>query len=112
LAALLKSLAGSNPGLCVVITRERIADLASFPKTAPQVDLETLSPEAGAELLRKLGVKGRDSELRAASEELGNHALALTLFGNYLGRACGGDVRRRRGTPWRPGGMWRWRGSS
>ncbi len=65
LAALLKSLAGSNPGLCVVTTRERIADLESFPKTAPQVSLETLSPVAGVELLRQLGVKGKDSELRA-----------------------------------------------
>jgi hypothetical protein len=46
LSALLKSLAGSNLGICVVTTRERIADLASFPQTAPQVDLETLSPEA------------------------------------------------------------------
>jgi len=95
LAALLKSLAGSNPGLCVVTTRERIADLESFPKAAPQLNLETLSPEAGAELLRQLGVKGKDS-VRAASAELGNHALALTLFGNYLGRAYGGDVRKRR----------------
>ena len=96
LSALLKSLAGDNPGLCVVTTRERIADLKNFRKTAPQVDLETLSPEAGAELLRQLGVKGKDSELQAASTELGNHALALTLFGNYLGRAYDGDVRRRR----------------
>jgi len=47
-------------------------------------------------LLRQLGVKGKESELRAASADLGNHALALTLFGNYLGRACGGDVRRRK----------------
>jgi tetratricopeptide (TPR) repeat protein len=96
LAAILKSLAGGNPGLCVVTTRERIADLESFPKTAPQVSLETLSPEAGAELLRQLEVKGKDSEMRAASAELGNHALALTLFGNYLNRAYGGDVRRRK----------------
>ncbi|HZF10577.1 MAG TPA: toll/interleukin-1 receptor domain-containing protein [Thermoanaerobaculia bacterium] len=96
LSALLKSLAGGNPGLCIVTTRERIADLKNFRKTAPQVDLETLSPKAGAELLRQLGVKGRDPELQAASAELGNHALALTLFGNYLGRACGGDVRKRK----------------
>jgi tetratricopeptide (TPR) repeat protein len=96
LAALLKSLAAGNPALCVVTTRERIADLEGFPQTAPQVDLEGLSPEAGAELLKELGVEGRDSELRAASVELGNHALALTLMGNYLRRACGGDVRRRK----------------
>jgi tetratricopeptide (TPR) repeat protein len=96
LAALLRGLAAENPGLCVVTTRERMADLESFPTTAPQVDLEALSPEAGAELLKKLGVKGPDSELLAASWEFGNHALTLSLLGGYLGRACGGDVRRRK----------------
>ncbi|HEX5715238.1 MAG TPA: toll/interleukin-1 receptor domain-containing protein [Thermoanaerobaculia bacterium] len=96
LAALLKGLAAGNPGLCVVTTRERIADLESFQKTAPQGDLEALSPEAGAKLLGELGVKGKDSELLAASKEFGNHALTLTLLGGYLSRACGGDVRRRK----------------
>ena len=90
LAALLKGLAGGNPGLCVVTTRERIADLESFSRTAPQEDLEALSPEAGAQLLKQLGVKGKDSELLAASKEFGNHALTLTLLGGYLSRACGG----------------------
>ncbi|MEA2558750.1 MAG: hypothetical protein QOH06_254 [Acidobacteriota bacterium] len=96
LAALLKGLASGNPGLCVVTTRECIADLDRFPKTAPQEDLEALSPEAGAELLKQLGVKGKDSELLAASREFGNHALTLTLLGGYLSRACRGDVRRRK----------------
>jgi tetratricopeptide (TPR) repeat protein len=96
LAALLKSLAGANPGLCVVTTRERIADLDSFSTTAPQVNLEALSPEAGAELLRELGVTGRVSELRDASKEFGNHALTLSLLGTYLKDICDGDVRRRR----------------
>ncbi len=96
LAALLKGLAGANPGLCVVTTREHIADLDGFPKTAPQEDLEALSPEAGASLLNGLGVKGKDSELLHASQEFKNHALTLTLLGGYLSRACGGDVRRRK----------------
>ena len=94
LAALLKSLAGANPGLCVVTTRERIADLDAFPTTAPQEDLEALTPEAGAELLKKLGVKGKDLELLAASKRFSNHALTLFLLGGYLTRACGGDIRR------------------
>jgi len=96
LVALLKGLAGANPGLCVATTRERIADLESFSRTAPQEDLEALSPEAGAELLKQLGVKGRASELLAASREFGNHALTLTLLGGYLSRACKGDIRRRK----------------
>src|SRR6185503_10397917 len=86
---------GDNPGLCVVTTRERIADLGSFSRSAPQEDLEALSPEAGAELLRRLGVDGKKSELLAASQEFGNHALALTLLGGYLSRAFGGEVRKR-----------------
>ena len=46
LAALLKGLAGGNPGLCVVTTRERITDLDASPKTAPQEDLEAVSCQA------------------------------------------------------------------
>ena len=99
LAALLKGLAGDNPGLCAVTTRERIADLDRFPKTAPQENLEALSPEAGAELLRNLGVKGRESELRAASKEFASHALTLTLLGTYLKDICNGDVRCRHEVP-------------
>ena len=95
LAALLKGLAASNPGLCVVTTRERIADLNSSERTAPQVPLEELSPGDSVELLRQLGVDGRESELWEAVEELGHHALTLTLLGNYLKKAHGGDVRKR-----------------
>lgn len=59
-------------------------------------DPEVLSPEAGAELLKELGVQGSDSELRAASQEFGNHALALKILAGYLNRVCNGDVRRRK----------------
>jgi hypothetical protein len=96
LAALLKGLAAGNPGLCVVTTRERIADLAGHPTTAPQIPLEELEPGAALVLLRELGVDGRESELIAAAEEFQHHALTLTLLGNFLRRAHGGDVRKRR----------------
>ncbi|MEA2563457.1 MAG: hypothetical protein QOH06_4961 [Acidobacteriota bacterium] len=99
LAALLKGLAAGNNGLCVVTTRERIKDLDSSAKTAPQINLEALAPEAGAGLLRELGVEGRESELRSASVEFGSHALTLTLLGTYLKDLCDGDVRRRREVP-------------
>ncbi len=96
LAALLKGLAADNPGLCVVTTRERIADLAGSRLTAPQIPLEELDHDAAVALLRQLGVAGRESELRAAAEEFKHHALTLTLLGNFLRRAHGGDVRKRR----------------
>jgi tetratricopeptide (TPR) repeat protein len=96
LSALLKSLAAGNPGLCVVTTRERIADLAGSPSTAPQIPLEVLEPGAAVALLRRLGVDGRESELVTAAEEFKRHALTLTLLGNFLRRAHSGDIRKWR----------------
>jgi tetratricopeptide (TPR) repeat protein len=96
LTALLKGLAAGNPGLCVVTTRERIADLAGHPSTAPQIPLEELEPGAAVALLKQLGVDGRENELAAAAQEFQHHALTLTLLGNFLRRAHGGDVRKRR----------------
>ncbi|HEV2846574.1 MAG TPA: hypothetical protein VG477_17090, partial [Thermoanaerobaculia bacterium] len=96
LAALLKGLAWGNLGLCVVTTRERIANLDGFPSTAPQVSLEELGVGAAVDLLRRLGVDGRETEMRAAAEEFQRHTLTLTLLGNFLRRAHGGDIRKRR----------------
>jgi tetratricopeptide (TPR) repeat protein len=100
LAALVKELARQNPGLCVVTTREALADVAHLEDaTAPRMSLEELSAEDGAALLEMLGVHGKKSELRAAAKEFGGHALALNLLGTYLERAHGGDVRRRGEVP-------------
>ncbi|MCP4591565.1 MAG: NACHT domain-containing protein, partial [bacterium] len=96
LATLIRELASENPGLCVITTRLAVADLAQFAATtAPQIDLEQLPPEAGAELLRQLGVSGSERELRAAAEEYGGHALTLALLGNYLRKVHAGDVGYR-----------------
>ncbi len=95
LSALLKGLAAGNEGLRVVTTRERIADLVSNERTAPQVDLEELDIDAAMALLRQLGVNGRESDLRPAAKEFQRHALTLTLLGNFLRRAHGGDIRKR-----------------
>ncbi len=95
-AALLKGLAVRSPGLCVVTTRESVADLGRYrTTTAPEWKLEGLSPEAGTVLLEKLQVKGNKKEIRALIEEIGGHALTLQLIGSYLRDAHGGDVRKR-----------------
>jgi serine/threonine protein kinase/predicted ATPase len=95
--ALLRELAAFNTGLCVITTRLPVADLADHERTsALRLDLEQLSSDAGAKLLRALGVKGRESELRSASEEFSGHCLALTLLGSYLTDAYKGDIRCRR----------------
>jgi serine/threonine protein kinase/tetratricopeptide (TPR) repeat protein len=97
LQALLRELAAYNSGLCVITTRLPIADVADHEHTsAPRRDLEELSSDAGAKLLRALGVKGDEAELRSASDEFSGHCLALTLLGSYLSDAYSGDIRCRK----------------
>ena len=96
LQALLRELAGFNKGLCVITTRIPVADIADHEQTsAPRRDLDQLSSEDGAKLLRARGVKGDAKELRIASDEFRGHCLALTLLGSYLTDAFSGDIRFR-----------------
>ncbi len=96
LQALLRELAAFNTGLCVITTRTPVADIADHERTsALRRDLDQLSNDAGAKLLRALGVNGDEAELRSASDEFRGHCLALTLLGSYLTDAFGGDIRRR-----------------
>ena len=62
---------------------------------APVVDVEKLSDEAGAALLRDNGVWGTDKELNAAAHDFGGHPLALGLLASFLKETQTGDVRRR-----------------
>jgi serine/threonine protein kinase/predicted ATPase len=95
--ALLRELAAFNSGLCIITTRLPVADIADHePSSALRRDLEQLSSDAGANLLRALGVKGDEAELRRASDEFGGHCLALALLGSYLTDAFGGDILCRK----------------
>ena len=95
--ALLRELAAFNKGLCVITTRLPVADIADHERTsALGRDLDQLSSEAGAKLLRALGVKGGEAELRSASDEFRGHCLALTLLGSYLTDAYNGEIRCRK----------------
>src|SRR5271165_495712 len=96
LQALLRELAAFNKGLCVITTRTPVADIADHERTsALRRDLEHLSSDAGAKLLRALGVNGHEEELRSASDEFSGHCFALTLLGSYLTDAYNGDIRCR-----------------
>ena len=71
LQALLRELAAFNKGLCVITTRTPVADIADHEgSSALSRNLEQLSNDAGAKLLRALGVRGHEngaSELPARS---------------------------------------------
>jgi tetratricopeptide (TPR) repeat protein len=94
--ALLRELAALNPGLCVISSRLPVADLADFEgDTARRINLEHLSPQAGAEVLKAQKVVGEQVELERASSEFGGHALAVTLLGSYLKNVYRGDISQR-----------------
>jgi tetratricopeptide (TPR) repeat protein len=96
LQALLREVAGFNMGLCVITTRMPVTDLSDHEgSSALRRALEHLSNDAGAKLLRALGAKGDEAELRSASDEFSGHCLALTLLGSYLTDAYNGDIRCR-----------------
>ena len=96
LQARLRELAAFNKGLCVITTRLRIADLADHAGTsALRLDLEQLSSDAGAQLLRALSVKEDATELRRGSDEFSGHCLAPTLLGSHLADRFNGDIRFR-----------------
>ncbi len=85
LRTLLEELAKGHPGLCVVTTRERLVDLAEVNEPAVlHRDLDQVSRLAGRALLRVARVRGDDKELEAAVEDVGSHALAVSLLGNLL----------------------------
>jgi len=95
LAALLKGLAASNHGLCVVTTRYSIPDLKAYWQgSAPEITLKRLSREAGVVLLKSLGVNGYLHEFEKLVEDVQGHALTLNLLGNYLSDAHAGDIRK------------------
>ena len=97
LAALLKGLAATSLGLCVVTTRYAIPDLRAYRQTtAPTHELPRLSTAAGVKLLRTIGVKiGSQADFEKLVEDVDGHALTLQILGQFLVRAFGGDIRRR-----------------
>ena len=98
--ALLRRFAATPPaephGLIVLTSRLAVADIARWKDgAAPVVDVEKLSDEAGAALLRDNGVWGTDKELKDAAHDFGGHPLALGLLASFLKETQAGDVRRR-----------------
>ncbi|UCH96305.1 MAG: toll/interleukin-1 receptor domain-containing protein [Candidatus Aminicenantes bacterium] len=98
--AFLRELTGCSPGLCVITSRERVTDLEDkLEFSVKEMPLDHLSAEAGALLLRNLGVEGTGKEILKAVQEYDGHALALTLLGNYIKSVFKGDIRKRDSIP-------------
>jgi tetratricopeptide (TPR) repeat protein len=107
---LIQIASAGHPGLCILTSREWLADLGEWVRTPAnprgpvlRLDLGNLADTDGAALLHARGatragaatIGPDDPELRDASREFGGHALTLSLLGRYLARAKGGDIRQR-----------------
>jgi tetratricopeptide (TPR) repeat protein len=94
---LLKALAATSLGLCVVTSRYAFPDLHAYRQTtAPVHELPRLSTAAGVKLLRTIGVRtGSQADFEKLVEDVDGHALTLQILGQFLVRAFQGDIRRR-----------------
>ena len=99
LRALLRRFSAPPPdtqGLIILTSRIPVTDISRWKDTsAPVLDVERLSDEAGAALLRDNGVWGTDKELKSTSHDFGGHPLALGLLASLLKETKNGDVRKR-----------------
>jgi len=85
-----------SPSLIVISSRQPLAELDNWSKEQYlEIDLQTLSPDDGVKLFRKLKVTGTDQELKQATQDMGGHALALVLLGKMLVSQFGGDIAQR-----------------
>jgi len=89
--SLLRGLARQSLGLCLISTREPLANLAGKPGFHTH-DLEQISRQAGRALLRTLRVVGTDAELEGLAHRFGPHALTISLLGVYLREQPGRGV--------------------
>jgi tetratricopeptide (TPR) repeat protein len=82
--------------LIMLTSRLAVKDVSRWRDgPAPVIDVDRLSDEAGAALLRDNGVWGTEKELKAAVHNFAGHPLALGLLASFLKETQKGDVRRR-----------------
>ncbi|OQX22989.1 MAG: hypothetical protein BWK80_28350, partial [Desulfobacteraceae bacterium IS3] len=86
---------GNHKSLIIISSRQPIAEYEAWTDAYVKIDLNLLNEKQGADLLKSLKVSGTQSDLEAASRDMGGHALGLVLLGKLLFAEFGGDVRRR-----------------
>ena len=85
----------SDKSLVIITTRQPVVDVEKGWNGYVPIDLPILSDQDGAELLRNLNVKGKQTDLEAASHDMRGHALGLVLMGGLLVEDFQGEIQRR-----------------
>lgn len=94
LRSLIETFVVGTSGFCVITTRYRVAHLDKYVgESVVRLDLQPLTPAAGARLLRDRGVTGDQAELEEVSRRYRGHCLSLVLLGRYISQNHGGDIR-------------------
>jgi len=86
LKLLLRALAaGLGRARALVTSRYPLVDLQDWTNRGyRETRLDDLSQEAAVAVLRGWDVAGEDAALRAAAEQVGNHALSVAVLGSYV----------------------------
>lgn len=96
LKTLVKELAISQPGLCVITSGEGLTDLpGKIDFKVSEIRLGPLPETAGLQLLADLELTGSPGDMVKAVKEYNGHALTLILLGRYLHDVYGGDIGKR-----------------
>lgn len=90
---------GQHQSLVVISTRQPIVEFEQWIEGYVPIDLQVLTDQDGAKLLKNLHVKGSQTELEQASFDMGGHALGLVLLGRLLVARFHGNVTRRNQLP-------------
>ncbi len=80
-----------NASFALITSRASLTDLLAYA-TYMHREVDRLSPAEGRDLLRKIGVKGKDEALDKVVSNWDGHALTLSLIGAYLVDKYQGDV--------------------
>ncbi len=75
--------AGEHQSFCLITSRAPVIDLIPYI-AHDECEVDRLSNSEGQQLLRQLGVKGTDPELRELVKKWQGHALTLNLVGTHL----------------------------
>lgn len=87
-----------HESFCLVTSRAPLMDMISLA-TYKNRDVDRLSPQDGRDLLRKLGVQGKDAELDKVVKDWDGHALTLSLLASYLKDYHDGDIAQINNIP-------------
>lgn len=82
-----------NQSFCLITSRAPLLDLMEYT-TYTHRDVDRLSEEDGRALLRRLGVKGRDTEFNKVVADWDGHALTLSILAAYLAERFDGDIKQ------------------